>query len=95
MKFYIFCKYAKDLHNQNILLISIKLDVSNFEMPGIIDKVAHPFNINFMFSTLLVFHLEISGKNINDEHKEKIPFINLTFIAFIVFHLEISDKEFK
>jgi hypothetical protein len=40
-------------------------------MPGIIDKVAHPLSINLMFSTLLVFHLEISGKNINDEHKKK------------------------
>ena len=64
-------------------------------MSGIIDKEANQSNINFMLSTLFVFHLEISGKDINDEHKEKIPFINLTFIAFIVFHLEISDKEFK
>ncbi len=40
--------------------------------------------------TLFVFHLEISGKDDNDEHCSNIELI--LFILF-VFHLEISGKE--
>ena len=42
--------------------------------------------------TLIVFHLEISGKDDNDEHPENILLISLTLT---VFHLEISSKDDK
>ena len=41
---------------------------------------------------MLVFHLDISGNDINDEHSKNNPLI--LFILF-VFHLEISGKEIK
>ena len=40
--------------------------------------------------TLLVFHLEISGKDDNDEHPTNIPVISVTLL---VFHFEISGKD--
>ena len=37
-----------------------------------------------------VFHLEIFGKFINDEHSAKIKLISLTFE---IFHFDISGKD--
>ena len=42
-----------------------------------------------MSLTFLVSHFDISGKFVNDEQPEKIPFI---FKTFRVFHLDISGK---
>ena len=39
---------------------------------------------------LLIFHFEISGNDLNEEHPENILLILLTFS---VFHLDISGKE--
>ena len=43
-----------------------------------------------MFFTLLVFHFEISGKDINDEQRENK---SLIFVTLLVFHFEISGKD--
>ena len=43
-----------------------------------------------MSITLVVFHFDISGKDINDEHPLNIP---LKLVLIFVFHLEISGKD--
>ena len=40
----------------------------------------------------LVFHFEISGNSVNDEHSEKIPDI---FLTFSIFQIEIFDNSFR
>jgi hypothetical protein len=40
--------------------------------------------------TLLVSHIEISGKDINDEHPSNILLISLTLL---VFHFEMPGKD--
>ena len=40
--------------------------------------------------TFIVFHLDISGKDINELHLENIPLI---LVTFVVFHLDISGKD--
>jgi hypothetical protein len=50
----------------------------------------HPENKPFILVILLTFHLEISGKNINDEHPENKSHI---LVSFLTSHLEISGKD--
>ena len=45
-----------------------------------------------IFSTLLVFHLDISGNDIKEEHSKNKLFI---FITFSVFQQEISGNDVK
>ena len=42
--------------------------------------------------TLIVFHFEISGNDINDEHSQNKDFI---LITLLVFHFEISGISFN
>ena len=42
--------------------------------------------------TLFVFHFEISGNDINDEHSPNNDFI---LITLLVFHIEISGNDDK
>ena len=46
----------------------------------------------FISTILFVFHLEISGKEFNEEHPEKRPVI---FYTLFIFHFEISGIEIK
>ena len=43
-----------------------------------------------IFLTLIVFHFEISGKDVNDDHNLKIYII---LVTLLVFHFEISGKD--
>ena len=47
-------------------------------------------NIPSISVTLSVFHLEISGNEVNEEHWSNIPFI---LVTLSVFQLEISGNE--
>ena len=43
-----------------------------------------------MYLTLIVFHLDKSGRDINDEHEENI---SLILVTLFVFHFDISGKD--
>ena len=51
-----------------------------------------PENKKLILVTFFVFHFEISGKLVNDEHPKNNPFI---LIKLHVFHFEISGKDDK
>ena len=49
-------------------------------------------NKKLIFLILFVFHLDISGKEIKDEHPENIPLISS---ILLVFHFDKSGNEIK
>ena len=49
-------------------------------------------NKPLIYSTLQVFHFEISGNAFNEEYPKNKPIIDVTFS---VFHFEISGKDFN
>ena len=58
-------------------------------LSGIFKLSLHPRNISFIFLTLSIFHLDISGNDDNKTQFWNMPSIVLTFF---VFQLEISGK---
>ena len=49
--------------------IKFKIYLNNYlNLSGILSDDEHPENIELILVTLLVFHLDISGKFDNDEH---------------------------
>ena len=55
-------------------------------------KEEHPKNKSFILVTLFVFHLDITGKELNDEHLSNK---HLILVKLFVFHLDILGKEIK
>ena len=51
--------------------MSLAFDISHFEISGNSFNEMHRANNPFNTLILLVFHLEISGKDSNDEHSPK------------------------
>ena len=49
-------------------------------------------NIPFILVTLLVFQLDMSGKEVKDKQSENNSFI---LLVLSVFHFDISGKEYK
>jgi hypothetical protein len=45
----------------------------------------HSLNIQFISSTLIVFHLDISGNDTNDENPENIKLISIRLTSLVLF----------
>ena len=80
------------VHPENILVLSMTLEIFHSEILGKSFSSQHSLNIKLILNKLEVFHLEILGNFSILSHLENILVI---LVTFNVFHLEISGKAFK
>lgn len=76
------------IRTENILLISVTLEVFHLSIPDNNSKLAHPSKILFILIILEVFHLDRSGNDVKDAHPLNIQHI------LVMLELIKKDNEF-